>query len=242
MSDLLLLYRRVIYKVMLNEKAVNKRFGLRVAYATKGIEMSKKLDPRIIRTRHLLRNALMELITERDFDTITVRDITERATLNHATFYLHYKNKEDLLFYGLEEMYAELAAAVPPPSEESVKNIDNPRQSTLKLFQHIADNRVFYRAVFGMKGVAQFRTQFRRYLTDILRRRMAMVVQQQQAREHVPVEFIAQYLAGAYLGVIDSWLESDTPLDIETMADNYMQLTAGGAFRALGMNTPSGGD
>jgi AcrR family transcriptional regulator len=197
--------------------------------------MSKKLDPRIIRTRHLLRNALMELITERDFDTITIRDITERATLNHATFYLHYKNKEELLFYGLEEMYAELAAAVPPPTEESVKNLDNPRQSTLKLFQHIADNRVFYRAVFGPKGVSQFRGQVRRYLAEIIGKRIGIVTAQQGNRQHLPLEFIADYLAGAYLGVIESWLESEMPQDIETLADNFTQLTVGGAYQALGL-------
>ena len=51
-----------------------------------------KIDPRIERTREALRGALMALIEEKGFDAISVQDITERARLNRATFYLHYRD------------------------------------------------------------------------------------------------------------------------------------------------------
>ncbi len=54
-------------------------------------------DPRVIRTRQLLQTALLELMQEKPFQTISVSDITARATLNRATFYLHYLDKFDLL-------------------------------------------------------------------------------------------------------------------------------------------------
>ena len=57
----------------------------------------KKLDPRVIRTRSVLRDSLMILIREMGYDAITVQHITDRARLNRATFYLHYRDKQDLL-------------------------------------------------------------------------------------------------------------------------------------------------
>ncbi len=60
----------------------------------------EKLDPRIRRTRQLLQDALQHLLDNKDFEDISVQDITERATLNRATFYAHYPDK----FALLEEM------------------------------------------------------------------------------------------------------------------------------------------
>ncbi|HEV8075234.1 MAG TPA: TetR/AcrR family transcriptional regulator [Candidatus Acidoferrum sp.] len=57
----------------------------------------EKLDPRIRRTRQLLQGALKRLLEEKDFDKITIQDITETATLNRATFYAHYPDKFALL-------------------------------------------------------------------------------------------------------------------------------------------------
>ncbi len=57
----------------------------------------EKLDPRIRRTRHLLQDALKGLLDAKEFDKITIQDITEAATLNRATFYAHYPDKFALL-------------------------------------------------------------------------------------------------------------------------------------------------
>jgi AcrR family transcriptional regulator len=57
----------------------------------------EKLDPRIRRTRNMLQAALKQLLTEKEFDKISVQDITELATLNRATFYEHYPDKFALL-------------------------------------------------------------------------------------------------------------------------------------------------
>jgi AcrR family transcriptional regulator len=57
----------------------------------------EQLDPRIRRTRQLLLDALQRLLAEKEFDKISIQDITEAATLNRATFYAHYPDKFALL-------------------------------------------------------------------------------------------------------------------------------------------------
>ena len=62
----------------------------------------KKIDRRVLRSRRQLSAALLELMHEKSFDDITIKDITDRADMNRATFYLHYGTKEELLYKSLE--------------------------------------------------------------------------------------------------------------------------------------------
>src|SRR3984893_14786760 len=57
----------------------------------------ERLDPRIRRTRQLLQDALRNLLKQKEFDKISVQDITEAATVNRATFYAHFEDKFALL-------------------------------------------------------------------------------------------------------------------------------------------------
>ncbi len=62
---------------------------------------SKSIDPRIVRTKQLLVDAFLKISREKKLSQITVKDITDIATLNRATFYAHFTDKEDLLDYTL---------------------------------------------------------------------------------------------------------------------------------------------
>jgi AcrR family transcriptional regulator len=69
------------------------------------------LDPRIRRTRELLQHALGTLLETRDFERISVQDITEAATVNRATFYAHYPDKFALLECMVGTRFQALLAA-----------------------------------------------------------------------------------------------------------------------------------
>lgn len=57
----------------------------------------EKKDPRVLRTRQLIQEAFKTLIVQKDIKDITVGDITERATVNRATFYAHFADKYELM-------------------------------------------------------------------------------------------------------------------------------------------------
>src|SRR6204780_4770712 len=54
-------------------------------------------DPRVLRSRQMLMEALLRLLTHKEFDDISIQEIADEATLNRATFYLHYPDKNALL-------------------------------------------------------------------------------------------------------------------------------------------------
>lgn len=65
------------------------------------------MDRRSDKTKKLLENALIKLIIEKGFDRISIKDLTEEADINRGTFYIHYKDKYDLLELKEEEVLKE---------------------------------------------------------------------------------------------------------------------------------------
>ena len=62
-------------------------------------------DPRVVRTRQLIEHAFEGLLNERGFQALRVRDVTERAGINRATFYAHFTDKYDLLNYMVQQRF-----------------------------------------------------------------------------------------------------------------------------------------
>ncbi|MGM0876386.1 MAG: TetR/AcrR family transcriptional regulator [Bacillota bacterium] len=62
-----------------------------------------RIDPRITRTRNLIMDAFVQLSMKKEFKDITIKDITDEATVNRATFYSHFTDKYQLLDAVLTE-------------------------------------------------------------------------------------------------------------------------------------------
>lgn len=67
-------------------------------------EKKSAVDPRILRTRQLIRGAFVELLQEMDIEKLSVNKIAERATINRVTFYLHYRDITDMMEKMADEM------------------------------------------------------------------------------------------------------------------------------------------
>jgi AcrR family transcriptional regulator len=66
-----------------------------------------EVDPRVKRTRKLIVDAFFSLMAERSFHAISVQDIAERATVNRATFYLHFEDKYALMDWVVRDLFRE---------------------------------------------------------------------------------------------------------------------------------------
>lgn len=202
--------------------------------------MSKKetkLDPRVVRTRQLLRAALISLIPGKGFDAITVQDITDAATLNRATFYLHYRDKNELLMDVFRDLTTNAVALPQSGTGDPTAAPDPP--SIAAIFDHIAEHADFYRAMLGEEGVPAFAARMRGYVEEIGLKWFSVL---QPDAEHMSVrpEIAINFLGSAYLGVIAWWLDNDMPYPSEFMADQLMRLTALGLHRSLGVAIPPG--
>ena len=173
------------------------------------------LDRRIQRTRQLLQDALISLILEIGYDSVRVQDITDRANLGRATFYLHYRDKEELLVKSLQAVCDDLA--------EQAQNREKKTPMGLVAFQHAEENRDLYRAILGAKGTSAITRQIKDYvIKDALAKRRQLIFPEPSGK--VPTEIYANFLVGALMGLIDWWLENDMPHSAEYMANVFHQM------------------
>jgi AcrR family transcriptional regulator len=190
----------------------------------------ERLDRRVQRTRAALRDALFSLIDERGYAAITVTDITERADINRVTFYFHYKDKDDLLFRVMEELYEALEAH---ESDSSLE--DWAKQDWLFAFQHVQQHAPIYRALLGERGTMPL-------LGRLIDYSVRAALQAERARlpkgaqPPLPLELVEHFYAGAFVGLLRWWVLSDMPYTPEEMATMCHQLETNSGLWAIGLD------
>jgi AcrR family transcriptional regulator len=174
----------------------------------KGLLMENaRLDPRVIRTRKLLRQSLIELVPEKGFSQLTIQDITDHATLNRATFYLHYRDKDELLLDVFEDL---VTHAIPFPPDGKGDIPWEELHPIVTVFEHIAKYAEFYDAILGEQGVPLMMARLRNLIEDIINRWLKVLLPTTFADKILP-DIATNFFGSAYLGVITWWLENDMP-------------------------------
>lgn len=204
--------------------------------------MSKKrerVDPRILRTRQFLRDALIALIKEKGYDVVQVQEITERAKLNRATFYLHYRDKNDLLVRSMRESLEQLEQDVgsPPAVDGGQVTPDAILEPLISVFDHFARYADFYYVMLCEIGVPSAINEMQHYIEQVALRWM-MKLQPDQARIVVETEMVIKFVSTAYIGVVKWWLNNNMPHSSEHMANQFMNLVSLGVFRSVGLDLP----
>ena len=185
--------------------------------------MAKKVvDRRVQRTRQLLLEALLALILEKDFDSVTVQDVIDRANVGRSTFYAHFHDKEDLLLSGFEHLRTQLEEHL---MSESVTS-DSPWALSLSMFQHAQEHRQIHKALAGKQGGNIGLTHIQKYLFTYLHTHMKQVLSKK--RKGIPPEILAQYISGSFISLLTWWLENDSTYSAEEMNEYYRQLVQPG--------------
>jgi len=102
----------------------------------------RKPDKRVRRTHERLGSALIELIQEKPIDDVTVQEVLDRASVGRSTFYLHFRDKNDLLLSELEKFLEMMSTALSIRKEESHRVVP-----VAELFAHIGKQKKIYRAL-----------------------------------------------------------------------------------------------
>ncbi|WP_144510244.1 TetR/AcrR family transcriptional regulator [Bacillus sp. FJAT-22090] len=199
----------------------------------------KKVDRRITKTRKVIRDAFTQLMEEKGFEAITVSDLTEKADINRGTFYLHYKDKYDLLEQSEEEVFEKLdriaeEAWTEINSEElNKKQIHIPLPFTVKLFEYLEENSAFMRVILGPNGDPSFQAK----LKEVIKNKMFQKFYQFNNKDNmiVPLDYLTAYVSSAHLGVIQYWLKSGMDKSPEEMATILSQTTFWGPAKVAGL-------
>ncbi|WP_130796197.1 TetR/AcrR family transcriptional regulator [Streptomyces otsuchiensis] len=161
-----------------------------------------RVDPRVLRTRALLRSAALEMAGERDIESMTIADIAERATVNRATVYQHYRDRDALLLDAMEEEVGRLAraAAQCPLTRPAERTPDE----VVDLFRHVDANATLYQRMLGPGGSARFVNRLRELLAQEVEAQL--VGADDAGTGPAAARLRGHYLAGAFVGVFTEWV------------------------------------
>ena len=177
----------------------------------------RKVDRRIQRTRTLLRDALMRLIIRRGYDEITIQDITDEANVARTTFYLHFSDKDDLLFSTMRDIYEELFAAF-EGEDMRMFYADKEEDCHAEDFEHVAEFADFYRIMLSERGSAAFLSRVRQYLAEQIMEKSFKEMMPEDTEARIPLEFLSYAVSGAQIGVIKWWLDKGMEHSPQRMA------------------------
>lgn len=171
-------------------------------------------DRRIKRTQRLLTQALIDLIREKGYEAVTIRDITNRADVAYATFFRNYPDKEAVLSDVLSVVLGELAELDLP----TVRTTD-PAQAGELLFDYVAKRTELWRVLVSARGS-----------TMLLQRMIAagtqrvLDVERPRHADTVPPDLAAYHLATSTVALIHWWLVHEMPYAPDRMGLIYRDL------------------
>jgi AcrR family transcriptional regulator len=182
-------------------------------------------DPRVKRTRQLLLQAFRALLEEkRNFHSISVQEIAERATVNRATFYAHFEDKYALLEIWMREKFHRVLESQLPAS--STLQMSTLRLLILAVFDFLAGFRHRLKPA-DRQFEPLFEIALQQELYEIL------LTWLKQASSEVPervetVEPTAQVISWAIFGPAAQWSRGERTISAEEMAHHVLTVVIAG--------------
>ncbi|MFM9371705.1 TetR/AcrR family transcriptional regulator [Streptomyces sp. Da 82-17] len=200
-------------------------------------------DRRVRRTRAALRTALVELVLEKGFHAITVEEITDRADIGRATFYAHYRDKEDLLIGIVQDLAQDRERLL--PAVEQAREQGFTGLPVLYIFQHAEQERPVYRVILRGEGDGRALREF----TDLIRAKAEALFRERTEQlgvtPRVPLDVVARAWTGELIALLSWWVESDTGYTAEQITAHLRDLSVYGRVWATGLtplDAPGAGD
>jgi AcrR family transcriptional regulator len=171
-------------------------------------------DLRVRRTCERLGSALIALIQEKPINDVTVQDVLDRASVGRSTFYLHYRDKDDLLLSQLEMFLEMMSTALSVRKEKS-----NRVAPVTEMFAHIGNENKIYRMLAESGHLHEFFDLAEGYFTRGIQQRL---LESGRVKKVPQRELTARAaaLAGSLLSLLRWWLdrgEKETPAAMDEL-------------------------
>jgi AcrR family transcriptional regulator len=193
-----------------------------VPYRTKIKELFNMIDRRVLKTRQALQKALISLMIEKGYESLTVQDVLDRANVGRSTFYAHFYDLDDLLESEFEVLQAEFEQHI--ASHGSAMSI---WELSRLVFQHAQAYKALYKAVVGKEAGQFIQAHLRRYLTEQIRIRLKTDYAD-RLDELLTLDILEHYLVNNFMGLLTYWLDKDLSHSAEQMAELYEELVRNG--------------
>ena len=218
-------------------------------------------DRRVQRTRKLLQDALIELVSEKGYESVKIWEILDKANVGRSTFYAHFQDKDQLLHSILDSL-DDLFEQHKKQILDAAKNVGNTENTdlsigsspTINLFQFVGENHRFFKAVLGNRGYGIFAKSVYDYVfahvhgiftepvhADALvhLHEPFKMLRSRDRYGSLESEIAAHYFVSALMGILVWWVEKDMPCSAEEIDRIFRELAMPGFRHVLAVNHES---
>jgi AcrR family transcriptional regulator len=186
------------------------------------MEPKMENDRRKRRTKQALQKSMVELILEKGYDAVSVSEITDRADLGRATFYLHYKDKDELLIETIDQIVRDFMVQI---SDYTILPLETGDDTILhRVFLFAQENSDLFRVIMRGHGMYTATLQLHAVIAGFIHKGVELWLASQKREPAVPLDILSNFYSGALLNSVFWWLENDTGYSPEEMAENYKKL------------------
>jgi AcrR family transcriptional regulator len=169
-----------------------------------------KVDRRILKSQEAIKKAVIELMSEKSFDDITIQDISDRANVSRGTIYLHYMDKFDLLDKLVETHINELREICVSAADMSFTD------GEYLWFEYFERNYLFFSTMLASKGAPYFRSRFLELVVQELKGEKGLTDEKNQGLSE---DVIIQFFGAATVGIVEWWFTNGMPLPPRVIAE-----------------------
>jgi len=190
-----------------------------------------KTDGRVRYTKMVIKESLLQLLTEKPIQKITVTEICELAQINRATFYTHYHDVFDLLEQIENELFAEVSATI------MTENHDSDRL-TKEILRVIERNIALCRVLFSENGDKMF---LRRIIDSAREKTIADWHQQYPHATTQQLDLLYTFISGGSVAMIEQWVRTGMqgpPLELGGLSNIVSEIWLGTKKQAGGARPP----
>lgn len=178
------------------------------------------------KTKQLIQKSFIQILENKSFEAITIGDITNKAKINRGTFYLHYKDKFDLLDQIEQNLFANLGNHIDElQSHYSYTDTFVKEQADLAvaLFSYIEMHSSILKILLSAQGRAGFHIRFR----DAFSEKIRLNLEKNEsflANLKVPMEYFLSFITSAFLGLIEQWVQNGLDKSPQELTDIYIEI------------------
>jgi len=163
-----------------------------------------KVDPRVRRTRRMLRDALVSLILEKDYASISIKEVTERAEVAYITFFRHFESVDQLLMEVLDEGLAELMGHIETLAKQSEASALETEGRLI--FEYIEQKADLFRILLKSQSVIRIRKKVVRNVAVIFQKLCAPLA---RSDNQMTIAIASNHIATSLLALIEWWLDNN---------------------------------
>ncbi len=188
----------------------------------------EKMDRRVRRTKTLLLQGLIQLMEVKDIKDISVKELSDLADINRGTFYLHYSDVYDMLGKIEEELFREFNEILERDLSLDGTGPVISRPVLLEHFIFMDNNRALARVLTGPHGDMAFMNR----LKDLVKEKLRLLMNNaERSVEHF--EYFYSFMVSGCIGVIECWLNQQSPVSPEEIAGYCSAMLQGGLSAAV---------